>query len=172
MGYITTYTGINFNPLKFTEADLDIEDIAHSLALKVRWGGHCSTFFSVAQHSVYVARFMEFAKMVGLIHDGSESVTGDMVTPFKAVLPDFRTLEDKIQAKVYNKFYGRQPTDEEHNHLKIYDRLLLDFEGTLFIKNWQDPIDTSIITKVDPAFFPWNPQEAEKRFLEEFRKLV
>ena len=66
MSYITTFTGIHFNPLDFTEDDLDIEDIAHSLAMKPRWGGHCAIHFSIAQHSVYVARFMEMLKMLGL----------------------------------------------------------------------------------------------------------
>lgn len=172
MSYITTFTGIDFNPLKFTEDDFDIVDIAHSLSMNCRWAGHSSSFYSVAQHAVYVSRFMEKHKMLGLLHDGSEGYGADMPSPIKAILPDFRKLEDKIQAKIYSKFLGAQPTKEEHDYLKIYDKLLLDFEGTTFIKHWADPIDTSIIYQVDEFFHPWHPDEAKEQFLKEFRKLV
>jgi 5'-deoxynucleotidase YfbR-like HD superfamily hydrolase len=172
MGYITTFTGIDFNPLKFTEDDFDIEDIAHALSMNCRWSGHCSAFYSVAQHSVYVARFMQRNQMLGLLHDGSEAYGSDMPTPFKNILPDFRKLEDNIQAKIYKKFLGRIPTEEEHRYLKIYDKLLLDFEGTTFIKHWGAPIDVSIIRQVDEKFHPWTPAEAKEKFLKEFRKLI
>lgn len=172
MSYITTFTGINFNPLKFTEDDFDIVDIAHSLSMNCRWGGHSSSFFSVAQHSVYVSRFMKKNRMHGLIHDGSEAYGADMPTPFKMVLPDFTKLENKIQSKIYLKFLGKLPTEEEYDYLKLYDKLLLDFEGTMFIKDWVDTIDVTIINQVDERFHPWTPQEAKDNFLKEFRQLV
>ena len=172
MSYITTFTGINFFVDKYTEDDFDIVDIAHALSNNCRWAGHCSAYYSVAQHSVYVSRFMEKLKMYGLLHDGSEAFACDMPTPWKEKLPDFQKMENRLQNKIYKKFLGAIPTDEEHEYLKVYDRLMLDFEGSIFIKNWHNPIDTSIIQQVDDLFDPWEPKEAKEMFLKEFRKLI
>ena len=168
MAYITTYSGIDFDVEHFTEDDFDIVDMAHSLSLQCRWSGHCKYFYSVAQHSCHVSDFMEDNKMLGLLHDGSEGYGADMPTPFKALLKDFQKLENRMQNKIYLKFMGRIPTDEEHEYLKKYDRLMLDFEGTLMIPHWSNPIDTSII----PDWEPWLPERAKQEFLNRFRKLI
>jgi len=172
LSYITTFTGIDFYVKSYSEDDFDIVDIAHALSNNCRWAGHTSSFYSVAQHSVYVSRFMKKHKMLGLIHDASEAYGSDMPTPFKAELPDFQKMETRMQNKIYNKFLGALPSKEAHEQLKIADKLLLDFEGTMFIKHWQNIIDVSIIKQVDDRFHPWEPRHAREEFLKEFRKLI
>ncbi len=46
--WIQTYTGKQFWPLDPRPEDIDIEDIAHALALTCRFNGHCDYFYSVA----------------------------------------------------------------------------------------------------------------------------
>jgi hypothetical protein len=52
-GWIQTYTGKKFWPLDPRPEDVDIEDIAHALAMQCRFGGHCLRFYSNAEHSFW-----------------------------------------------------------------------------------------------------------------------
>ena len=62
--WMQTFLGIQFWPMEPRVDEIQIEDIAHALSNQCRFAGHCSTFYSVAQHSVMVARYTRgvFAK--------------------------------------------------------------------------------------------------------------
>ncbi|WIM06938.1 MAG: hypothetical protein OHM77_06640 [Candidatus Nitricoxidivorans perseverans] len=49
---ILTSTGKWFDVLKPDPALLDIRDIAAALSKLCRFGGHCTSFYSVAEHSM------------------------------------------------------------------------------------------------------------------------
>ena len=51
-----TFTGRQFFPLDPDPQDIDIVDIAHSLAMQCRYNGHTDRFYSVAEHCVHVSR--------------------------------------------------------------------------------------------------------------------
>ena len=53
--WIETFTGKRVNPMHLDEELIDINDIAHSLALQCRFVGHCLMFYSIAEHSILVA---------------------------------------------------------------------------------------------------------------------
>lgn len=88
---IQTYTGRKFWPLDPRPEDVCIEDIAHALSLKCRFGGHCKRFYSVAQHSVLVCntlnanggRSSPTLLMQGLMHDAAEAYLPDFPSPIK-----------------------------------------------------------------------------------------
>lgn len=91
--------------------DIEIEDIATALSKICRFNGHCSIPFSVAEHSVYVSKYLEaqdihrdFAR-VGLLHDAAEAYIGDMVTPLKVLFPEFSALENRILKLVFAKYF-------------------------------------------------------------------
>lgn len=82
--WIQTYTGRKFWPLNPSASDVCIEDIAHALALKCRYTGHCREFFSIAQHSVAVSRMVpESDALWGLLHDAGEAYLPDVARPIK-----------------------------------------------------------------------------------------
>lgn len=88
---IETYTGGWFNYALPAAEDVCIEDIARSLSMSVRFRGHVTTFYSVAEHSVRVRQLVrEHGRpdlgLGALLHDGHEAYIGDIPTPLKAAL--------------------------------------------------------------------------------------
>src|SRR5262249_60504994 len=95
--------------------DIEIEDIAHGLARVARWNGQTvgEHAFSVAQHSVVVEEIVAHIqpdiapkwRLAALLHDASEYVIGDMISPFKAALGvDYRTFEDRLEGVIPVRF--------------------------------------------------------------------
>lgn len=84
---------------------VNIRDIAHALSLINRFNGHTRIPYSVATHSVEVARLVQnsFGKSLGrsewqivmqaLLHDAPEAYLGDVTRNLKRRLPEYRALE-------------------------------------------------------------------------------
>ena len=63
--WMQTHSGLRFYPLDPRPEDIRIEDIAHALPMICRFNGHCSRFYSVAEHSLNVAAFAFATSGVG-----------------------------------------------------------------------------------------------------------
>lgn len=132
VGFIETYTGKHFN---LAEPEFDITDIAHALSMNCRYNGHCRYFYSVAEHSVLVAKIMRLLKlgdpMEGLLHDATEAYLSDVPAPFKQFLPDWsgidHALDDKLRA-----FYG---LGEKTRGLKTADWIALFIEADALLND-------------------------------------
>lgn len=113
-----------FNP---DEDAIDIMDIAHSLSQTARFGGHLPHFYSVAQHSIFCAGVGCNPKesLTLLLHDATEAYLGDMPSPIKYRLPDYKALEDNLHQVICNKFGLEYPYNES---IKIIDREALELE--------------------------------------------
>src|SRR5579862_5085028 len=99
--WIQTYTGRKFWPLDPRSWDVCLEDVAHALAVKCRYGGHCRGFYSVAQHSVLVSQLLAEWKADiwtvrwGLLHDANEAYSADVVRPIKNTMRDvWKAIEE------------------------------------------------------------------------------
>lgn len=103
--WIQTRTGRQFWPLDPYPEDFDIEDIASSLSKLCRYNGHCSQFYSVAEHSVLVSWILppEFA-LCGLLHDGTEAYCADVPRPLKPFLTGYAEIEDRIWRALAMRF--------------------------------------------------------------------
>lgn len=85
------YAGIPYEIGSTTIKGVHVKDIAHSLARVNRFTGHTHAALSVARHSVFVSKLLDFhplAAMYGLAHDVHESVTNDISYPVKKYLKE------------------------------------------------------------------------------------
>ena len=85
---------------------IDIRDIASALAKLCRFTGATASFYSVAQHSVVVARFLpDRLKPYGLLHDAHEAYLGDIATPVKHLIgvEFFKTVELALDRAIFAK---------------------------------------------------------------------
>ena len=95
--------------------DIEIEDIAHGLARVARWNGQTigKHGFSVAQHSIVVEDIVAHIqpgidpkwRLAALLHDASEYVIGDMISPFKAALGvSYKDFEERLEHAIHARF--------------------------------------------------------------------
>lgn len=79
MSYIATSTGKHIDFVNITPDQICIEDIARGLSNECRFAGQLESFYSVAQHSVYVSQIVlpEYA-LEALLHDAAESHTAGL----------------------------------------------------------------------------------------------
>jgi hypothetical protein len=112
--HIHTYTGIAFD-LRDPQPDMVcLDDIIHSLALMNRFNGAALFPYSVAQHSLHVAELLPpELRLEGLLHDAAEAYIGDMVSPLKQVLPEYKAVEARISAVVAEVFGLLHPEPPE-----------------------------------------------------------
>lgn len=115
-----TFSGVKIDLGNYTiEPNLIlVEDIAHSLSLQCRFNGHTNEFYSVAEHSVYVAELADMYMqrqgngiadpkilLTALLHDAHEAYLGDVISPVKAVLgTSYSLLEDRINRVIEDRF--------------------------------------------------------------------
>ena len=122
--------------------DIEIEDIAHGLARVARWNGQTlgQHAFSVAQHSVVVEEIVAHIqpdlaprwRLATLLHDASEYVIGDMISPFKAALGvNYKDFEERLENAIHTRFGLPAKTPAAIKTLiKRADRACAFFEAT------------------------------------------
>jgi len=160
--FIWTWSGGRFDFLNPSPGSICITDIAHALSLICRFNGHCTEFYSVAEHCVEVAdRVMKNSDdpklaRTALLHDAAEAYIGDVVSPLKALLPDFQRVEtavEEIIAQKYDLYYPFPP------EIKQADRDVLADEFARL-----QPFAES----TDSLWTPLPPEEAEQVFMTVF----
>ncbi len=108
-------SGRRLNLIEPSPLDIEIEDIALGLARNTRWNGQTKGphAWSVAQHSDLVVDIVRKLKpratarllMAAKLHDASEYVTHDLITPLKAAVGDvFKELEARLTRAVFLRF--------------------------------------------------------------------
>ena len=102
---ILCHSGNHFDFTKPGANKILVSDIAHALAHVCRFAGHTNEFYSVAQHSVIVSRLVpeEFA-LEALMHDAAEAYLGDVTTPLKMMLPDYKKIEQSVEFAIRHEF--------------------------------------------------------------------
>ena len=112
---------------------ISLEAIARGLSNICRFNGQCRTFYSVAEHSVWVSRVVpsEWA-LVALLHDAAEAFIGDVTKPLKNLLPDYQAIERRVECAIAAKFGLPLAMPEE---VKAADRQMLWVEQRQIMNN-------------------------------------
>lgn len=169
--YIETYTGKTFYPLDPRPEEIDIVDIAHHLSQICRFNGASKFFFSVAQHSINVYKYVKAQggsieqQFDALMHDASEAYLCDLPKPIKRFMSDYKVYEDIVQEVIYQK-YGLNSNYFETT--KKADTDMLSYEAKILMpcKTWNhDPISISEI-KIEERLISDVKEEFLKIFFE------
>jgi hypothetical protein len=168
-GWIQTFSGNQFWPLSPRTEDVLLVDIAHALAMKCRFSGHCREFYSVAQHSVMGSRQAndpELSKWF-LLHDAAEAYLFDAARPVKLRVPVIKEIENQIMKCVAER-YGL-PWPEPSDVKEIDNRMLMTERRDLLAI---PPRPWTIRAKSYPfRIDPWSWEEAKYEFLYEAKRL-
>jgi hypothetical protein len=166
--WIQTYAGRQFWPLDPRPEDICIEDIAHSLANQCRFNGHCSKFYSVAEHCFHVSKAVPWMfSMEGLLHDAAEAYLADVPRPIKPFLAGYKEIEDNILKVIYQKFMVKPGP---HKIIKAYDDAILADEAEQIMPN--KPASWKLVEKpLGITLYCWGTDEAAAMFLLRFNEL-
>ena len=173
---ITTFSGRVMNPLDPSPEDFCLIDIAHSLAMKCRYGGHCRFFYSVAQHSVLCA---EVARRAGcdprwpLMHDAAEAYLADIPRPVKSQLSGFEEMENRL-LKAIGDWLGLCDPDPLPAYVSVIDDQMISAEWPVLMPDTvvgsfaelpaASPVNDIVIV-------PWSLEEGKAKFLSMFERV-
>lgn len=114
--WLETASGLQFQFLSPQPEQIDPFDIALALSRACRYGGHTTRFYSVAEHACHMADWVlrqpwgdEEKALTALHHDDSEAYIGDLPSPIKRHMSQFKEAEDRIDAAVAERFGTEYP---------------------------------------------------------------
>lgn len=168
--FLQTYTGKQYYPLDPHAEDVCIEDIAHSLSLQCRYAGHVKEFYSVAEHSVHIARWLfkyygrESAKY-GLLHDATEAYLVDVPRPVKPSLTNYKAIEAANWSVIAERF---GLVDEMPECVHVADnRIIGDELVNMRCMEWHENHNNPLNVQIEC----WSPKQAEQEFLNMYCRL-
>ena len=169
--WIQTFTGRQFWPLDPRVEEIDIRDIAHSLSMQCRFNGHCSKFYSVAEHSVLISwAASPENKLTALLHDATEAYLCDLPRPVKHSVPGYKEAEAVVEKVIAERFGTMSPFPDEVHELD--HRICLDERNALMPTlpaPWGPPFDR--LEPIGTPIYNWKPDLAEMWFLHMFYAL-
>lgn len=163
--WMQTYTGKKLHFLDPQPNEICLTDVAHALSNICRFTGHCSEFYSVAQHSVYVSVYVSRENALwGLLHDATEAYMYDLAKPIKicSQLDGYREIENKLQVAIAKAFGLSLPIP---NEVKKVDKAMLVTEARdlgLLTPEWKDYGTPPLKLTVRPQL----PSSARQSFLD------
>jgi uncharacterized protein len=169
---ILTISGRYFNYVTPETSVFTIEDIAYGLSHVCRFAGHCKEFYSVAQHSVLVSRIVPaHLALAGLMHDAAEAFMGDVASPLKQLIPQYKDIERRVERAIFERFHIAFPLPGE---VKNADLIALATEQRdLMTAHDQNVwVLTRGLAPLDETIIPLDAPAARRAFLARFRELT
>lgn len=177
--YIRTVSGRKLYLLEPSAEQIYIPDVARHLAGTNRFNG-CG--ISVAQHCVVGARLASrFYPDVALlparfmVHDVAEAYLGDVSSPLKRCLDDYKVLERDWDAAVEDRFdvlfVGVPVVKELDDRMWMTERLITQPMLSL-ADDYAGPLEEFPLEKgeLEEMFTPWGMEVAEHEYLVALRE--
>ena len=101
---IMLHSGAWFDFCAPADSAFTIEDVAQGLANICRYSGQCSSFYSVAEHSLLVSEVAAGFEFEALLHDAAEAFMGDITRPLKQMLPEYKRIEREVETAIFERF--------------------------------------------------------------------
>lgn len=176
MSQIMTRSHTMFDPLHPDAALVDIEDIAHSLSMLCRANGHFKSFYSVGQHCINCALearargYSRRVQLACLLHDASEAYLSDVTRPVKQELPQYKLIEEPLQALIWDKWLRPSLTAQEEKLVFLVDDDILEREFIALMEHQLSPTLNPISSQPQYAFTGF--ETCKKEFLALFEELI
>jgi len=173
MNWIQTISGRRFDEVNPEVSMVNIDDIAHALSMLCRFNGHGTQFYSVAEHSFHVSNEIQpDMALAGLLHDAAEAYLGDVPSPLKKHLADFKAFEDQVEVVIAQAF-GLDAELFKCGELKRADiQVLVDEKEALMAPSPSPWPAGAPAAKFPERIMAWSPQKSRDEFLKRFHQLT
>lgn len=185
-GWIQTYGGRRYWPLDPSPAEVEVEDIAHHLAMLCRFTGACRRFYSVAEHSVkvsYVASvtFGDNKPLLlrALLHDAAEAYCNDIARPVKREIVGYDDIEEANQMAIHDRLGIPWVDDHADRTIKQADNAMLVAEQAAFMApcdhRWRPENVPPTMQEAAHEVIgsdEWDWRKAQAMFMQRFDELV
>lgn len=172
-----TRSGLMLNYQDPQPEQIDIEDIAWSLAGLPRFLAHTKKRMSIAEHSLLVARLLADdypedyeLQLAGLLHDAAEAYTGDIPSTLKDLLPKLVEVQAHIDLLVAEKF-GLDSQRFYSAEVKKADLLALSWEAKQFKASQGQGWTIELDRYIDWPDQPMSPETARLLYIQELKRL-
>lgn len=193
---MVTFSGREINLANPRVEDVAAEDIAHHLSYLNRFTGATTESWSVGQHSTVGSVMAEviYPQVKWLphyfqLHDATETWLGDVSSPLKSLLSEYRSIEERHRKCVEMAF----AVSLGSSHEKLVDARMLATERKLFMPRgsslWNDDGKEFTLDEFADAgariggekwewvqfwdflWEPWEPSRCEGLFLDRMERL-
>jgi hypothetical protein len=169
--WMQTFTGKVFYPVSPLAEEIDPVDIAHSLSLQCRYGGHVDRFYSVAEHCVLMSKWVAPENaLYALLHDATEAYVSDVPRPLKGHLPEYKAIEDRVWDSIAEYFDIDNVIPEQV--WEADNRILLTERAELLSKTKHKWFQDGKIEPLPVHVNGWAPQFAEQAYLRRLSELT
>lgn len=184
--WIQSFSGKVVEPLALKPEQVDIESIAHALAAKCRYTGHCLKFYSVAEHCVKGAEVFEKQgrrdlALSFLFHDAGEAYLCDVAGPikqfFRIEMPNhgglvtFDELEGWVLRMIARGLLLIDAAPFDNPEIKNMDLGMLLAEKAQVCGLEPEPWGLPGVSMPDVKIEGWLPEVGEKKYLEIYNRL-
>ena len=176
MSRIMTNSHKMFDPLAPETELIDIADIAHALSMLCRANGHFKSFYSVGQHCINCMReakargYSQRVQLGCLLQDASEAYLSDVTRPVKQELPQYKLIEEPLQAAIWAKWIAPSLTAEEEWLVFLVDDDILEREFIALMGHQLSPQLNPVLSQPEFSFTGFDTCKQE--FLQLFEELT
>ena len=157
---------------------INVEDVAWSLSRLCRYNGHTRRFYTVAEHAILMADWVENMGggprecLTALHHDDAEYIIGDLPRPIKVKMPQFKQLEQRLDEAVAIRFNTIFPLPK---WLKDLDARILHDERRAVMNRSENEWGTDALQPLDVKFMWLSghfPMLLRHKFIQRHRRWV